>query len=342
MEEDPYSAATTRNNCHKQPLSGSSRLAQRSHLISPPPAFRSSEPALNRLAELRSSAGDSYPGGAFGAGARAQQVTGPCKSRSGSGSGSVLAGQRDAADPQAEKRARAAASAASQTNLLDTELTTRLTRTKRAPQSTENTKERLHSSERTRATTFTKLEQDLVAPEAGGPANQVGSCSLNQQAADLSKMCRFKAQVLFESDTDSMAERQSAASSRSGAQSHSSSRGIGTGTGAGAGTGTASATATDKLPRVAGRHKKELVSETSYTRSGPLNQALNQAQVGRLLEQQARQVGGGAQFKFGTANNKSAKANAAMSQPHAPLMPSWDYSLRVNRMRGNKVDSKVK
>lgn len=139
-----------------------------------------------------------------------------------------------------------------------------------------------------------------MAPDGGVAANQASRSSAGT-GDNSAKLCRFKAQVLFESDTDSMAERQSAVSSRSSSQ-----------------------TAGAKRPR------KELVSETSYSHSGPL---ANQKASGAPVEQRARLVDGGAQFK---------SAGGGTGGAATPLMPSWDYSLRVNRMRGNKVDSKVK
>lgn len=191
---------------------------------SPPPAFRSSEPALNRL--------------------QPDQNQQPAK---------------------------------------DTELTTKLTRSRRLASSEQGNTKSLHSR-RTR----TKLEQSLVAPNSA-PRNQ-------QTVSD--DACRFRAQVLFESDTDSMAtDRQSMGSS-------------------------------SKQSRL----KKELISETKFARHESAGD-----QIGRPGKAGKREE------PKGRAWSESQPGQAQVfAQAGHELAPHWDYSLRVNRMRGRKVDSKVK
>lgn len=182
----------------------------RALLISPPPAFRSSEPALNRLHE----------------GVAAAPLSG------------------------------------------DTELVTRLTRTKRRPTAAGAALEPAGAPKRT----LTRFEQSVGVPAARPEGSG-----------------RFRAQVLFESDTDSMAERQSANSSRSGG------------------------------------HRKELLSETSYSRTTGHSEPDGHAQSGARVAAEA------------------ARGRARVEARNSgKLEPKWDYSLRLNRMRGNKVDSRAK
>lgn len=117
--------------------------------------------------------------------------------------------------------------------------------------------------------------------QTGGPALGRKRTSLEQNVVSGSQEvldkqraltnCRFKAQVTFESDTDS--------------QSNSISSNLGP--------------------------KKELVSQTSYARTEKTQSAASRPDLSSLA-------------------GKSG------------LQPDWDYSLRVNRMRGSKVDSKVR
>lgn len=192
-------------------------------------------------------------------------------------------------------------------NLKDTELTTRLTRCKFNKEATSKQHRR----------TLTKLEQNLVAPEIiiseSGISNELSS-PLRQQTTDeriraqaTKNKYRFKAQVMFESDTDSAADRQSVASSRSGVLGRT--RQI--------------------QPDGKAAIKKEMITETKYslmTRASDFNEknVSNKISNGEPVVVEAQ--------------NGSARLIAGGRGP----VPNWDYSLRVNRLRGNKIDSKVK
>lgn len=240
-------------------------------LISPPAAFRSSEPALNKLAL----AAESGPPAAT-----------PTQQRSSG----------------------------------DTELTSRLTRTRAAPVAAAaaaakgapavngrpgGNDEREQRPKRT----LTKLEQSLVV--GGGGSGSGSALQLDErQPTTTTKMgepsasasatasgpsaagCRFKAQMVFESDTDSMAERNSLTSAKSASSQ---------------------------------QKRKELVSETRYSCQGTTPSL--------ALEEAAAAAGG-------RGARRRTKLGAS-GQP-APVQPNWDYSLRVSRMRGNKVDSSAK
>lgn len=204
-----------------------------------------------------------------------------------------------------------------------TELTTRLTRCKfnrRAELATARSDGTLAVSERRR--TLTKLDQNLVAPNFDwllGQARRAGRRAAGGQVAAAghvarapSESCRFKAQVVFESDTDSAQERLSSAGGR---------RRAATGRGCGAPGGEP---ATDET--------KQLITETKYSLT---NGAASSSQ-GEPKPAAAAAAGRAPQAN-GIAN-QAAPARAAL----APIQPNWDYSLRVNRMRGSRVDSRVK
>lgn len=178
----------------------------------------------------------------------------------------------------------------------DTELVTTTTRTRRnAPQA---------AAEPQR--TKTRLEQSVSMPAAAAAAATAKGDSRAQSSgggqAEATPGCRLKAQVMFESDTDTTSVATMDRSSRA-------SGGVGGAamTKSGAAGGKAKAT----------RGQKELVSETQFSSSSPAVAAKPPQPAPPQQQQQ-----NGAQL--------------------ARLQPQWDYSLRVNRMRGNKVDSRVK
>lgn len=142
----------------------------------------------------------------------------------------------------------------------DIELTTRLTRCK-YPEG-ETAAEGAKRQRRKR--TLTTLEQALEAQQAEKlPAGPVP--------------CRFKAQVAFESDTDSAAERHTRSSRLTSSSGH------------------------NRL-LLGKKSQKELLTETKF---------------------------------------ESTRAKQNLNTLGA-LQPNWDYSLKVNRMRNNKIDSRVK
>ena len=163
------------------------------------------------------------------------------------------------------------------------ELTTRLTRCRF---------KRAKGHEAAQRRSVTKFEQSLRAlagaPQAASLSRLPPEVSGNgSQAADAgpAASCRFKAQMVFESDTDSAAERQSLASAGS---LHRQAR-----------SGT----------RYGGSLKKELVSETKYS--------LTQMRPEELARR---------------------RRELLLSGPQ----PNWDYTLRVNRMCGNRLDSRAR
>lgn len=167
----------------------------------------------------------------------------------------------------------------------DAELTTRLTRCKFTPRDSNQGESGDATS--TRRTT-TKLEQNLIAPGASQRSAQAAS-KQSFPGAETNRKCRFKALAVFESDTDSAAERQSSLGS--------------------------AYNRTGRLAESTGRNKtlaKQLITRTNYS----------------LTE-------GGANGDSGPTAQRRRELVARGPQP------SWDYSLRVNRMRGNKVDGRV-
>lgn len=133
----------------------------------------------------------------------------------------------------------------------ETQLTTCLTRTRRLQGGLSTSRKR------------TSLEQNIL--------------SGSQNESDMHQAfgtCRFKAQVAFESDTDSQSNSTSSSNMRP---------------------------------------KKELVSQTKY------------AHADRSLSVPAR-----------------SKLDLSSLAGKSGLQPDWDYSLRVNRLRGSEVDSKVR
>lgn len=127
--------------------------------------------------------------------------------------------------------------------------------------------------------TKTKFEQNL---STSGKDEKLEKKEEQQQQSR--KPCKFKAQVLFESDTDSMA---------TSSESKSSSR---------------------------RRKQKELVSETKFYQTSRLDQVEEEEKPAKV----------------------SAQAGKGSADLRAILYPKWDYTLKVNRMRGNRVDSRVK
>lgn len=228
----------------------------------------------------------------------------------------------------------------------DTQLVTRLTRRKFKPDANEDP----HEQKRNRLRSQTKLEQHLVAPKLP-PADDDkddhrGNATFAGQRPSnvMPNNCRFKAQVMFESDTDSAADRQSVASSRIGSQ-------------------LAGATARQRLENVAAdpsaklsdpkrsqlKKKKELITETKYS-SYLLNNNSRQP-AGELGSEPAKpaehklnsilkSIDVNKQVENGSVS-LSARNNRKLLM-NQQLMPNWDYSLRVNRMCGDKIDRKVK
>jgi len=232
----------------------------RACLIPPPPAFRSSEPALDGIE-----------------------------------ASAARKGEQEAGSWLRKLKTR------------ETELTTKLTRSKRQAQA-------LGSLAGTRRSTLTRLEQNLIAPSSNQPAGEANSGEGSQRRREQSgeQVCKFKAQVAFESDTDSMAERNSVASSRNSGAPKS---------------GASAEQHSKPQPQPQSQpsdRKKELVSETKFSRSDEISAA-------RAERPKAD----------GSVRSEMGKGAAGISFA-VGVQPKWDYSLRVNRMRGNKVDSKVK
>lgn len=261
-------------------LEPNSRAWHHEQLISPPPAFRSSEPALNKLPM------------------NATPPPPPIKHKPES-----KPNHPEQVDTHSSNR--------------DTQLTTKLTRTKRQPmvkdglnRSTQQKQEQQHQRR-----TTTKFEQSIMAPELRGKDKSEGKIEIQsgkEQIRDQQvKGCRFKAQVMFESDTDSMSvsERQSGASQSSRCSSSN---------------------ANNYKNSSSKRLRKEIFSETKYSKrdfsSGP-----DPSKYASEVE-----TGHGAAKTTQNTNQRMIRSTSDF------LEPSWDYSLRVNRMRGNKVDSKVK
>lgn len=147
----------------------------------------------------------------------------------------------------------------------ETELTTCLTRTRRIP-------DKPSRGVRKR----TQLEQNVQSGQAA--AGRKGNAT--DQVS-----CRFKAQVAFESDTDSASNSMSP-SAAAAFQSQSG-----------------------EPPPATTSPKKELLTKTSYAR---------------------------------TDRQPDKRKHHLSALDRMGLQPDWDYSLRVNRMRGAKVDSKVR
>ena len=110
---------------------------------------------------------------------------------------------------------------------------------------------------------------------------------------------------MFESDTDSAAERHSVASSRSALLGRL------------------------QRPRPTtngtSKPKKELVTETKYLLTSGSGGGLSK---GKQEEKRRPLV--------------EARNGSARLQTSGGPVPNWDYSLRVNRMSGDRVDSRVK
>lgn len=163
------------------------------------------------------------------------------------------------------------ATAEEQPRKSDTEITTCLIRTKRDKRRQNS---RTLTAQESAKRTKTKFEQSLVTPG---------------QRMD-AKAGKLKAQVLFESDTDSMATSSD---------------------------GKSSARNRKQQPQ------KELTSETKfYHRRGD--------------------GGAGQNSEAGSRAKVSGDAKRGSAKLSAMLLPNWDYSLKVNRMRGNRIDSRVK
>lgn len=257
----------------------STDLRWHDQLISPPPAFRSSEPELNK-----------FP----------VDVTTPLVKR-----------QSDWKSIQSRQNG---ANSISQ----DTQLDTKLTRTKR--QQPEKDRPNQLAQQQQKKRTMTKFEQSIVAPELRGQDQREGKVEVRSGTEQFRdhhvKGCRFKAQVMFESDTDSMSvsERQSGASQSS--RCSSSNNNI-------------------LKSHNSKRPPKELVSETKYSSTQLSNDLANSDS--RL------QKGNSSMQKNSSDSTMEQNTNQRVIGPRPDFLePSWDYSLRVNRMRGNNVDSKVK
>lgn len=265
-----------------------------------------------------------------------------------SGSASELAAPISLRDPQQRQQPRqqpttqrgtldeSAAPADSQT-----ELTTRLTRCKfkqREDLPNDATKQRHHDRKRT----ITKLDQNLIAPNFHYLV-AVQRDKQQQLAGDhpeelkrprtLADSCRFKAQVVFESDTDSAAERHSSA----GAQRRPPQVPL----------------STDRARSLQARpdkERKQLISETKYSlTNGAAAGAQASSQDAESCKQQQQQAGKVAaaatasqRQQLAGAKTAQAPAQAQLQQQQQRLQPNWEYSLRLNRMRGNKVEGKVK
>lgn len=208
-----------------------------------------------------------------------------------------------------------------------TELTTRLTRCK-----FNESRAAADNPKRQRRRTLTKLDQNLVAPNfecllrerersLGNNEAQSGLAQADGsrgQRRRLLEACRFKAQVVFESDTDSAAERLSATGGRRSAASSlapNNRRRHGA-----AQTSTPNAV----LNQAAKETEKQLITETKYSlTNGP----------GEKQDSGTNQT----QWRAGSSDGQQ------LAQKRPPLLqPNWDYSLRVNRTRGNKIDSRVR
>lgn len=273
-------------------LEPNSRAWHHEQLISPPPAFRSSEPALNKLP--------------------INVMPPPLKYKPQN---------PEQADTHPSNR--------------DTQLTTRLTRTKRQPMGKDGLNRSTQQQQGQHRCTTTKFEQSIMAPELRGKDQSQGKVEIQSGKEQFNdqqvKGCRFKAQVLFESDTDSMSvsERQSGASQSSRCSSSN---------------------ANNYKSSNSKRLRKEIFSETKYSRRdfsngpNPINQAPEVGQKQLTRQQSVNPLMAG-RDPAGTAYDATKIAqstNKRMIRSSDFLEPSWDYSLRVNRMHGNKVDSKVK
>lgn len=306
------------------------RDLQTSRLISPPPAFCSSEPAgLNRFGVEREGQPDTY------------NLKGPIRS------GEIVA--------RGESETRAAPLATTDVDK-DTEITTVLTRFRVLPTALAVPTQNSVATEPTTITTTTQksqrrtrtqFEQNLVAPvpkedpsvNSGNPRNRPKRppnpwTSMANQLGE--RLCRFRAQVTFESDTDSA----SAAGDR---------QSVSSGAGGGAGGGTSSpltkGSSGKQLQRspTNQRERKELLSETKYTLSDlPLNVAPSLLQEPPKLFVAPGEVQVGSSSKHFTSQHSATTASSSQVSGQQHQAPNWDYSLRVNRMRGSKVDSKVK
>lgn len=255
-------------------------------LISPPPAFRSSEPALNKLPT------ETMP---------------------------PLVGHE--LDSKSTHLRQKEASSMNQA----TQLTTKLTRT-RKQQTGKDTSNKFRQQQQEKRT-MTKFEQSILAPESRGQEQREGKIEVQSGKDRLRdhqvKGCHFKAQVMFESDTDSMSvsERQSGASQSSRCSSSNAN---------------VLKSSTSK------RARKELVSETKFS-STRLNNNASGVASKQTVEQQSGKYSNPQRGDDSTVALAAQNTHQRVIESRPDFSePGWDYSLRVNRMRGNKVDSKVK
>lgn len=296
-------------------------------LISPPPAFRSSEPALNMLESLADT---------------------PARAELGRGRGQKQMQKLSPQSQQAEEAGR------------ETQLTSKLTRTRRqqmpslagggteagtgtgsGPELAKMRNHRLNSNKEELGRTLTRFEQCVIAPmgpsesesQPGRVETRIGAGKVERSfsGSQPARGCRFKAQVMFESDTDSMSvsERHSGASQSSRNSPASSTTTNWLGPDKNKNPNARQSGSSQRRPR------KELVSETKYSSTVP-----TAPDVSRLLP-----LAGSDSKLNSKAGAQSELASGQTLNRNGQILilePSWDYSLRVNRMRGNKVDSKVK
>ena len=210
----------------------------------------------------------------------------------------------------------------------DTELTTRLTRCKfkrPAVAAADGLRGSLGGVPKSveagaKRRTLTRLDQNLLAPIGLSAANKASAHHSLGGGGGGGQNCRFKAQVVFESDTDSAAERQSSLGSLSLYNTDTKRQML-------AARQQQRAQQRDNSlaneQASSSNNSKQLITETKYLlTNGSCAKGNGQEEAGGALS--------------GQQHDKKGQLLARGPQPN------WEYSLRVNRMRGNKVASKAK